>query len=42
VHAQRVNLALASLWDDPKFEAIVNDPAANAPLPFSVKYTSEK
>jgi TolB-like protein/class 3 adenylate cyclase/predicted TPR repeat methyltransferase len=42
VHALRVNLALASLWDDPKLDAIVNDPANNASLPFSVKYTPDK
>src|SRR5207302_7056360 len=37
-HAMRVDLALASLWDDPKFQAIVNDPANNAPLPFETAY----
>jgi hypothetical protein len=30
----RVDLALASLWDDPQFQAILNDPANNAPLSF--------
>lgn len=29
----RVNLSLASLWDDPQFQVIVDDPANNAPLP---------
>jgi TolB-like protein/tetratricopeptide (TPR) repeat protein len=33
-HAMRVDVTLASLWDDPKFQAIVNDPANNAPIPF--------
>ena len=33
-HALRVDLALASLWDDPRFKAIVGDPANNAPIPF--------
>ena len=37
-HDMRVTLTLASLWDDPKFKAIVNDPASNAPLPFDAKY----
>ena len=32
----KVNLTLASLWDDPKFQALVNDPANNAPLAFTV------
>ena len=32
-HGFRVDLRLAALWDDPKFQAIVNDPASNAPLP---------
>jgi adenylate cyclase len=30
----RVDLALASLWDDPQFQAILNDPANNAPISF--------
>ena len=34
----RVTPTLASLWDDPRFKAIVNDPANNAPLPFDAKY----
>lgn len=34
VNSYRRNLALFSLWDDPEFKAIVNDPANNAPLPF--------
>lgn len=40
----RVNLSLASLWNDPDFQAIVNDPTNNAPLAFDVKYalTPEK
>jgi len=33
----RVSLQLFSLWDDPAFKAIVNDPANNAPLPFNVQ-----
>ena len=33
-----IDLALASLWDDPRFKAIVNDPANNAPLPLDAKY----
>jgi len=42
VHALRVNLALASLWGDWKFDALINDPANNAPLPFSARYTPDK
>lgn len=38
----RVDLALHSLWDDPRFLAIVNDPANNAPIPFDVKQTRTK
>src|SRR5260221_7491317 len=34
----QVKLTLASLWDDPKFQAMVNDPANNAPLPFDTAY----
>jgi tetratricopeptide (TPR) repeat protein len=37
IHDLRVNLALASLWDDPSFKAMVNDPANNAPLPFDAR-----
>jgi len=29
----RSTVSFASLWDDPRFLAIVNDPANNAPLP---------
>ena len=32
-HEFRVHLELASLWDDPQFQALVNDPKNNAPLP---------
>jgi len=32
----RMDPAFCSLWDDPKFLAIVNDPANNAPLPFDL------
>jgi hypothetical protein len=28
---------LAALWDDPRFKAMVADPANNAPIPYSVK-----
>jgi TolB-like protein len=35
-HDMRVRLTLASLWDDPKFQVLVNDPANNAPLAFTV------
>ncbi len=38
VHRYRTDLSLASLWDDPEFLAIVNDPANNAPLPLDLKY----
>ena len=37
-HALRVDPWIASLWDDPKFLALVNDPANNAPLSFDTKY----
>jgi len=37
-HALRVDPWLASLWDDPKFQALVNDPANNAPISFDIKY----
>ena len=37
-HAMRVDPWIASLWDDPKFKALVNDPANNAPLRFDMKY----
>jgi adenylate cyclase len=33
----RGDVLLAALWDDPKFVAIVNDPANNAPLPFDLR-----
>jgi hypothetical protein len=33
----RVHLNFASVWDDPAFKAIVNDPASNAPLPLTLK-----
>lgn len=33
VHEQRMNLPFASLFDDPGFASLVNDPASNAPLP---------
>ena len=39
VHGYRVDVALFSLWDDPAFQAIVNDPASNAPLPFGLEYS---
>jgi len=32
-HEFRVHLELASLWEDPQFQALVNDPKNNAPLP---------
>jgi adenylate cyclase len=32
-HEFRVHLELASLWDDSQFQALVNDPKNNAPLP---------
>jgi TolB-like protein/class 3 adenylate cyclase len=32
-HHFRVDIELALLWDDPQFQAIVNDPKNNAPLP---------
>lgn len=32
-HRQRVAVELASLWEDPEFLAMVNDPTNNAPLP---------
>ncbi len=34
----RIDPSLASLWDDPKFQAIVDNPANNAPLSFDTKY----
>ena len=37
-HEFSTYLPLASLWQDPKFKAMVNDPANNAPLPFEAKY----
>ena len=33
----RVDPELSLLWNDPRFLAIVNDPASNAPLPFDSK-----
>jgi TolB-like protein/DNA-binding winged helix-turn-helix (wHTH) protein/Tfp pilus assembly protein PilF len=33
VNIWRATASFASLWDDPRFLAIVNDPANNAPLP---------
>jgi tetratricopeptide (TPR) repeat protein len=33
----RADIMLAALWDDPKFLALVNDPASNAPLPFDLR-----
>jgi len=36
-HWSRVDWTLASLWGDPGFQAVVNDPAHNAPLPFNLK-----
>lgn len=38
VHDMRVNLSLSSLWNDPEFEAMVKEPANNAPLSFDMKY----
>ncbi len=32
-HEYRVHMELASLWDDPEFKALVDDPKNNAPLP---------
>ena len=37
VQSLRYDVALFSLWDDPAFLAIVNDPANNAPLPFGLE-----
>jgi tetratricopeptide (TPR) repeat protein len=37
-HDLPVTLVFASLWDDPKFQALVNDPANNAPLPLDVTF----
>ena len=37
VHAYRFNLYFFTLWDDPEFLAMVNDPASNAPLPLDWK-----
>ena len=44
IHELRTNIALASIWDDPQFQAIATDPATNAPLPFDLtgKYAREK
>lgn len=39
----KVSLTLSPLWDDPKFQALVNDPANNAPLAFTVPaYAADK
>ncbi len=38
VRDYRTSLPFSSLWDDPEFLAIVNDPANNAPLPLDLKY----
>ena len=38
VHELRTDVALASLWDDPQFLALINDPASNKPISFDVKY----
>jgi len=35
-HFARVDWRYSLLWDDPEFQAIVNDPAHNAPLPFDL------
>ena len=35
-HDMRVRISLASLWDDAAFKALVNDPANNTPLAFTV------
>jgi len=39
-HEYQVSGAIISLWDDPRFLAIVNDPANNAPLPLDFQYPS--
>jgi tetratricopeptide (TPR) repeat protein len=36
-HWFRIDWRLASLWDDPAFQAIVSDPVHNAPLSFDLK-----
>ena len=42
-HSMQVMLELVSLWDDAKFKALMNDPANNAPLAFTVPaYAIEK
>jgi tetratricopeptide (TPR) repeat protein len=33
----RGDVMLATLWDEPKFIALLNDPASNAPLPFDLR-----
>jgi len=33
----RGDIMLAALWDEPKFVALVNDPASYAPLPFDLR-----
>ena len=35
----RIELEFASLWNDPAFQAIVNDSANNDPLPLDLKYS---
>jgi len=37
VHEMRASVELAALWDDPQFQAMMNDPTNNAPLPISNK-----
>lgn len=36
-HELRIDLTLASLWDDSEFLKLVNDPASNAPISFDAK-----
>jgi TolB-like protein len=37
VHDIRVHLAFASLWENPQFKALVDDPVSNAPIPFNAQ-----
>ena len=37
IHDLRLDLTLSPLWGVPAFEAIVEDPASNAPLPLTLK-----
>jgi len=37
----RGDVMLAALWDEPKFIALVNDPASNAPLPFDLRVRAD-